>query len=204
MGNTALWTAAHSGIPCLFVVCNNRSFHTDERHQAHVMLQRGRSVDTRGVGARIEDLEVDLVAMARSLGAVGLGPVDDAAGLAAALEEAVAGNVFGSPLCDRRARRPRDSGEGPSVPPVALHTAGAARGPLPASLRRQWPRRSHSSRSGASWPIVVLSPWPVCTIVSGGSVSSRARIDSTIVGKSLKLRPVAPGPPQNNVSPLNT
>ncbi len=97
MGNTALWTAAHSGIPCLFVVCNNRSFHTDERHQATVALRRGRSIDTRGIGVRIEDPEVDLVAMARSLGVVGLGPVDDAAGLAAALEEGIAATRSGRP-----------------------------------------------------------------------------------------------------------
>ncbi len=51
MGNTALWTAAHSGIPCLFVVCNNRSFHTDERHQAHVALHAA-DRSTPGASAR--------------------------------------------------------------------------------------------------------------------------------------------------------
>ena len=33
MGNTAIWTAAHYRIPALIVVCNNRSFFNDERHQ---------------------------------------------------------------------------------------------------------------------------------------------------------------------------
>ena len=37
----------------------------------------------------------------------------------------------------------------------------------------QWPRAIHSSRCGASSPIVVESPWPVWTTVSAGSVSSR-------------------------------
>ncbi|SCG71291.1 hypothetical protein GA0070613_4892 [Micromonospora inositola] len=49
----------------------------------------------------------------------------------------------------------------------------------------QWPRASHSSRCGASAPIVVLSPWPVCTTVSTGRVSNRVRIDSMMVPKSL-------------------
>ena len=53
----------------------------------------------------------------------------------------------------------------------------------------------------ASSPIVVSSPCPVCTTVSAGSVSSRSRIEATIVGKSEYDRPVAPGPPWNRVSP---
>ena len=36
----------------------------------------------------------------------------------------------------------------------------------------------------ASAPIVVSSPCPVCTTVSGGSVSSAPRIEAMIVGKS--------------------
>src|SRR6185312_12082341 len=68
----------------------------------------------------------------------------------------------------------------------------------------QWPRAIHSGRSGASSPTVVVGPCPVRTTVPGGSTSSRVRIDSMMVGKSLKLRPVAPGPPEKRVSPLNT
>ena len=52
--------------------------------------------------------------------------------------------------------------------------------------------------------MVVGSPWPVRTTVSGGRVSSRSRIDSTIVGKCEKDRPVAPGPPWKSVSPVKT
>ena len=39
------------------------------------------------------------------------------------------------------------------------------------------PRAIHSSRCGASAPIVVESPWPVRTVVSPGRVSSLSRID---------------------------
>ena len=53
-------------------------------------------------------------------------------------------------------------------------------------------------------PIVVPSPCPVCTVVSAGSANSLSRIDPMIVGKSENERPVAPGPPENRVSPENS
>src|ERR1700691_4874210 len=51
--------------------------------------------------------------------------------------------------------------------------------------------------------MVVLSPWPVCTMVSPGNAPSRSEIDCRIVGKSEYERPVAPGPPENSGSPVN-
>src|SRR5690606_33568709 len=50
-----------------------------------------------------------------------------------------------------------------------------ARSPCVPKGCRQWPRAIHSSRCGASSPILVSSPWPVWTTVSGGRVSSRPR-----------------------------
>lgn len=52
--------------------------------------------------------------------------------------------------------------------------------------------------------MVVESPCPVRTVVSGGRASSRSLIDATIVGKWEKERPVAPGPPWKSVSPVKT
>src|SRR6201996_5849878 len=52
--------------------------------------------------------------------------------------------------------------------------------------------------------MLVVSPCPVYTTVSPGSLPSRPEIDCRIVGKSENDRPVAPGPPENKVSPLNT
>jgi hypothetical protein len=46
------------------------------------------------------------------------------------------------------------------------------------------PGERQSARASASAPIVVSSPWPVCTTVYGGSVSSEPRIDARIVGWS--------------------
>jgi thiamine pyrophosphate-dependent acetolactate synthase large subunit-like protein len=115
MGNTALWTAAHMGLPCLFIVRNNRSFYTDERHQAHVALSRGRTVDADGIGARIETPAVDIVAMATALGAVGIGPVDDVAHLRDAIEAGVEVARAGRP-CVVDVHVARADGAWPPVP----------------------------------------------------------------------------------------
>ena len=78
MGNTAVWTATHYKIPCLMVVCNNRSFFNDERHQEHIAVARGRPPENRWIGQSIGDPDIDIAAMARSMGALGIGPVTSA------------------------------------------------------------------------------------------------------------------------------
>jgi thiamine pyrophosphate-dependent acetolactate synthase large subunit-like protein len=75
MGNTALWTAAHYQIPCLIIVCNNRSFFNDELHQERVAIARGRPPENRWIGQRIGEPEIDLAAIARAQGVTGIGPV---------------------------------------------------------------------------------------------------------------------------------
>lgn len=90
MGVTALWTAVHYGIPLLVVIADNRSFYNDELHQERVARMRNRPVDNKWIGQRLSGPEVDLAAMARAQGALGLGPVDDGAGVMAALAEAIA------------------------------------------------------------------------------------------------------------------
>jgi thiamine pyrophosphate-dependent acetolactate synthase large subunit-like protein len=89
MGNTAVWTAARYRIPCLMIVCNNRSFYNDERHQARMALERSRPEENRWIGQRIGDPDVDFAGMARSLGAVGIGPVAAPGALLPALEEGI-------------------------------------------------------------------------------------------------------------------
>src|SRR5262249_2828577 len=69
MGLTALWTAAHYQIPCLFVVCNNRSFYNDEAHQERVARMRGRPVENKWIGQRINEPDIDLAALAVAQGA---------------------------------------------------------------------------------------------------------------------------------------
>ena len=87
MGNTALWTATHYGIPCLILVANNRSFFNDELHQERVAKERSRPVENRWIGQRISGPDIDLAMMARAQGAEGLGPVTKLADLAPAVEK---------------------------------------------------------------------------------------------------------------------
>ena len=75
MGNTALWTATHYKLPCLFLIANNRSFYNDEMHQERVAKQRGRPVENKWIGQRIDEPDIDLAMMARAQGALGFGPV---------------------------------------------------------------------------------------------------------------------------------
>jgi thiamine pyrophosphate-dependent acetolactate synthase large subunit-like protein len=90
MGATAFWTAANARVPLLAVVCNNRSFFNDEVHQERVARTRGRPVENRWIGQRIDDPAPDLAMIARAQGLHGIGPVTDAAALTQALREAVA------------------------------------------------------------------------------------------------------------------
>jgi thiamine pyrophosphate-dependent acetolactate synthase large subunit-like protein len=87
MGNTALWTAAHYGIPCLILVANNRSFFNDELHQERVAKERSRPVENRWIGQRISGPDIDIAMMARAQGAEGIGPVTQLADLAPAVEK---------------------------------------------------------------------------------------------------------------------
>jgi thiamine pyrophosphate-dependent acetolactate synthase large subunit-like protein len=87
MGNTALWTATHYGIPCLILVANNRSFFNDELHQERVAKERSRPVENRWIGQRISGPDIDLAMMARAQGAEGIGPVTQLAELRPAIEK---------------------------------------------------------------------------------------------------------------------
>jgi thiamine pyrophosphate-dependent acetolactate synthase large subunit-like protein len=89
MGVTALWTAAHYRIPCLFVIANNRSFYNDELHQERVAKERARPVENKWIGQRIDEPDIDLAMMAKAQGASAFGPVTDVKKLAAVMKEAV-------------------------------------------------------------------------------------------------------------------
>jgi hypothetical protein len=58
------------------IVCNNRSYFNDERHQEHVAEARGRPPQNAWIGQRISEPDIDIAAMARSQGAVAYGPIE--------------------------------------------------------------------------------------------------------------------------------
>lgn len=90
MGATAIWTAVHYRIPLLYLVANNQSFFNDEVHQERVARMRGRPVENKWIGMRMEDPEIDIAGIASAQGAAGFGPVKSADELIAVLAEAMA------------------------------------------------------------------------------------------------------------------
>jgi len=90
MGSTAIWTASANAIPLLVLVVNNRSYFNDELHQERVARERGRPIERRWIGQRIDRPGVDISAHARSLGATGFGPVEYVGELRTILDDAVA------------------------------------------------------------------------------------------------------------------
>jgi len=89
MGVTSLWTAAHYKLPCLLIVANNRSFFNDEMHQERVAKERGRPVENKWIGQRIDQPDIDLAMMARAQGAIGIGPVTEVAQIKPSLQKAI-------------------------------------------------------------------------------------------------------------------
>jgi thiamine pyrophosphate-dependent acetolactate synthase large subunit-like protein len=77
MGVTALWAAAHEKIPILIIVANNNSYFNDEMHQEAVAKKRGRPVENRWVGQRLDDPEVDICAISEAQGMSVDGPINN-------------------------------------------------------------------------------------------------------------------------------
>ena len=94
---TALWTAAHYRIPMLMIVANNRSYYTDEVQQEAVARERGRVVENRWIGQRIDDPPADIPGLARDLGVEAEDTVTSTGDLAAALERGLRAAEGGKP-----------------------------------------------------------------------------------------------------------
>jgi thiamine pyrophosphate-dependent acetolactate synthase large subunit-like protein len=89
MGVSALWTAAHYGIPLLLIINNNRSYGNDVAHQSRMAIQRGRPVENRWIGQSLENPRVDIPAQARSYGVSAGETVRDLKDLMSALEAGI-------------------------------------------------------------------------------------------------------------------
>jgi thiamine pyrophosphate-dependent acetolactate synthase large subunit-like protein len=88
-GPSALWTAVHYEIPLLMIVFNNRSYYNDEEHQRVVAFERGRPVENRVVGIRLENPNVNFARLANAYDVRGIGPVTEPRELKSALQAAV-------------------------------------------------------------------------------------------------------------------
>jgi acetolactate synthase-1/2/3 large subunit len=86
---SAFHTAAHHSLPLLTVICNNRTYRNDEFHQEAVARDRGRPVERKTIGIRLDEPPPDFAAIARGFGVWGEGPIDDPTALGPALARAL-------------------------------------------------------------------------------------------------------------------
>jgi acetolactate synthase-1/2/3 large subunit len=86
---SALYTAAHHRIPLLTVMFNNRTYGNDEAHQESVAKTRGRPVENKVVGIRIDDPAPDFARIAQGFGVHAEGPIGSADAVGPALRRAL-------------------------------------------------------------------------------------------------------------------
>ena len=86
---SALYTAAHHRLPLLTVMFNNRTYGNDEEHQDAVAKTRGRPVENKVIGIRIDDPAPDFARIAQGFGIHAEGPIDTADEVGAALRRAL-------------------------------------------------------------------------------------------------------------------
>jgi thiamine pyrophosphate-dependent acetolactate synthase large subunit-like protein len=87
---SGLYTAAHHRLPLLTVMFNNRTYGNDEAHQETVAKTRGRPVENKVVGIRIDDPAPDFARIAQGFGVHAEGPIDTASAVGPALRRALA------------------------------------------------------------------------------------------------------------------
>ena len=86
---SGLYTAAHHRLPLLTVMFNNRTYGNDEEHQETMAKARGRPVENKVVGIRIDDPAPDFARIAQGFGVHAEGPLDAAGAVDAALRRAL-------------------------------------------------------------------------------------------------------------------
>jgi thiamine pyrophosphate-dependent acetolactate synthase large subunit-like protein len=86
---SGLYTAAHHRLPLLTVTFNNRTYGNDEEHQDAVAKARGRPVENKTIGIRIDDPPPDFAKIAQGFGVQAEGPIDSADAVGPALRRAL-------------------------------------------------------------------------------------------------------------------
>ena len=84
-----LWTAAHSRIPLLIIMHNNRAYH-QELMQIQIMAGRhNRGITRAAIGNTLVDPPIDYAKLSQSMGMHGEGPIADPKDLAPAIRRAI-------------------------------------------------------------------------------------------------------------------
>jgi thiamine pyrophosphate-dependent acetolactate synthase large subunit-like protein len=84
-----LYTAAHHRLPLLTVMFNNRTYGNDEEHQDAVAKARGRPVENKVVGIRLDDPAPDFARIAQGFGVHAEGPIERLEAVGPALRRAL-------------------------------------------------------------------------------------------------------------------
>jgi len=84
-----LWTAAHSRIPLLIIMHNNRAYH-QELMQIQIMAnQHNRGITRATIGNVLDNPPIDYSKLAQGMGVHGEGPISDPKDLAPAIRRAI-------------------------------------------------------------------------------------------------------------------
>ncbi|MFB6131583.1 MAG: thiamine pyrophosphate-binding protein [Salinigranum sp.] len=104
-----LWTQAHSEIPMLTVVHNNRALYNSTNHRMKLAAYRGReaSYERSLIGTGLTDPVPDYASAAESVGVNGYGPIERPDDLRPALEDALADVKAGEPALVDVVSQPR-------------------------------------------------------------------------------------------------
>jgi acetolactate synthase-1/2/3 large subunit len=93
----ALWVAAKADIPMLVVMFNNRAYYNDWEHQLLMARMRGTPESRAHIGMDLFGPAPDFAMLARSMGCVGIGPIEAPGDIRAALAEGIAAVRAGRP-----------------------------------------------------------------------------------------------------------
>ncbi len=85
----ALWTAAHSRIPLLSVMHNNRAYHQEVMHVQRMANRHNRDVTRAAIGTTIQDPFIDYSKVAQGLGWHAEGPISNPQDLGPAIRRAL-------------------------------------------------------------------------------------------------------------------
>ena len=88
-GPGILWTAAHSQLPILYVMHNNRAYHQEIMGIQRMANRRQRGIDRTHIGVTLRDPYIDYATVAKGMGVASFGPISDAKDLGPALKKAV-------------------------------------------------------------------------------------------------------------------
>ena len=107
MAPHTLWTAAHHGIPYLTIIQNNRAYHQEVMHIQRMANRHNRGIRNAGIGATIDNPNIDYAKVAQGYGAVGIGPISDPNDLSEAFRKGIAAVKAGQPALIDVVMQPR-------------------------------------------------------------------------------------------------